>query len=237
MKKSHRGLHSRASFTECRGTSPAVDSSPFSRYMIRSARALGGAPVVRHHDDRLAELDVQPVHQAEDVLGRLAVEVARRLVGDDQRRVGDDRARDRDALLLAARKLGGIVLHPVGEAPPARAPLRRARAGAPAPGRRVSSQRQLDVLERGQHRHQVVELENEADALGAPVGKLRFGELRDVDPVDEQLARVGLVDAGDQVEQRATCPSPRGPSAPGNRRAATSKVTSCSTGTICPPRR
>ena len=35
-------------------------------------------------------------------------------------------------------------------------------------------QRQLDVLERGQHRHQVVELENETDVARAPVGELGF---------------------------------------------------------------
>src|SRR5512134_2659658 len=57
-------------------------------------RALGGAAVVGDHQDRLAELDVQAVHEPEHVLGRLAVQVAGRLVGHDQLRVGDDRARD-----------------------------------------------------------------------------------------------------------------------------------------------
>jgi hypothetical protein len=35
--------------------------------------------------------------------------------GDDQRRIGDDRARDRHALLLAARELVGVMVHTVGE--------------------------------------------------------------------------------------------------------------------------
>ena len=68
----------------------------------RASRRLG---IVRDHDDRLAELAVEPVEQVEDLLRRRAVEVAGRLVGDDDRRVGDQRPRDRDALLLPAGEL------------------------------------------------------------------------------------------------------------------------------------
>ena len=39
----------------------------------------------------------------------LRVEVARRLVREEERRLGDERARDRDALLLAAGELAGRV--------------------------------------------------------------------------------------------------------------------------------
>src|SRR6185437_16725215 len=46
---------------------------------------LGRLRVVRHHDDRLAKLGVQPLEQAQDLLGGRAIEVAGRLVGDDQR--------------------------------------------------------------------------------------------------------------------------------------------------------
>ena len=78
-------------------------------------RALGGVRVVRHHDDGLLELPVEPLEQVEDLVGRLAVEVAGGLVGEQQRRVGDDRARDRDALLLAARELARVVVEAVAE--------------------------------------------------------------------------------------------------------------------------
>src|SRR5262249_45930964 len=59
-----------------------------------------------------------------------------------------------------------------------------------------------------QHRHEVVELEDEAHVRGAPVGEVRLAVARDVLAADEQLARVGLVDAGDEVEQRRF-PGPR----------------------------
>ena len=54
--------------------------------------------------------------QAQDFLGALAIEVARGLVGHDERGIGDEGTRDRHALLLAARQLVGIVLHAIGEA-------------------------------------------------------------------------------------------------------------------------
>ena len=91
-------------------------STPFSRCISRVRACSAALRVVRDHDDRLAELAVQPVEQAQDLLAGRAVEVAGRLVGDDQRRVGDDRARDRDALLLAAGELVRIVVHAVGQA-------------------------------------------------------------------------------------------------------------------------
>ena len=53
---------------------------------------------------------VDPVEQLHDPDRGLGVEVPGRLVGQEQRRVVDERARDRDALLLAAGELVGIVV-------------------------------------------------------------------------------------------------------------------------------
>ena len=50
--------------------------------------------IVRHHDDGLAVMFVQRLKQVENFIARLAVEVAGRLVAEQQVRVGDDRARD-----------------------------------------------------------------------------------------------------------------------------------------------
>jgi hypothetical protein len=58
-----------------------------------------------HEDGRPGAVDA--VEQLHDPNGRVRVEVARRLVADEERRVVDERARDRDALLLAARELVG----------------------------------------------------------------------------------------------------------------------------------
>ena len=90
-----------------------------------------------------------------------------------QLRLVDERARDRDALLLPARELVGVVLEPLAEADAlerrARA-LRRSRdadAGV--------DQRQLDVLERARARQQVEALEHEAELAVAHVGELGRG--------------------------------------------------------------
>ena len=60
------------------------------------------------------------------VHGALRVEVAGRLVGDEQVRVGDDGARDRDALLLAARQLLRAVAGAMRQADGAERKQRRA---------------------------------------------------------------------------------------------------------------
>ena len=129
----------------------------------------------------------------EHFAARLRVEVARRLVGEQQRRVGDDRARDRDALLLPAGELPRIVLLAVAEADDverghhvlAALLLREVR----------EQQRQLDVLERGEHRNQVVELEDEADVPRAPRGERALGQAADLGVADPDRSARRPIDA------------------------------------------
>src|SRR5262245_48824323 len=75
------------------------------------ARALRGERVMRHHQRRLAVIAHETLEEIEDLVGALAVEVAGGLVAEEKRRIGDDRARDADALLLPARELPRIVAH------------------------------------------------------------------------------------------------------------------------------
>src|SRR5207302_4056027 len=77
-----------------------------------SARARGGQRVVGHHQRRLAVVPDEAVEQIQDLVGALPIEVARRLVAQQKRRIGDDRARDAHTLLLSARKLAWVVAHP-----------------------------------------------------------------------------------------------------------------------------
>src|SRR5262249_23178538 len=79
------------------------------------ARALGGQRVVGDHQHGLAVIANQPIEEIEDLVGALAVEVARGLVAQEKGRIGHDRARDADPLLLPARELPRIVPHPVAE--------------------------------------------------------------------------------------------------------------------------
>ncbi len=110
---------------------------------------------------------VDVAQQVHDVPAVGAVEVARRLVGEQDRRVVGQRARQRDALLLAAGELRRIVMRAAGQAD-----LVEQRAG---PRRGVGRARDLhrhrDVLERRERRNEVEELEDEADLLAAQLGE------------------------------------------------------------------
>ena len=75
----------------------------------------GDVLLVGDHHDRPPG-GVQVVEDLQDLALGGAVDVAGRLVGEDQRGIGDDRARDRDPLLLAAGELLRAVRGAVGEA-------------------------------------------------------------------------------------------------------------------------
>src|SRR6267142_3158996 len=113
-----------------------------------------GPRVVRQHDDRLVVLLVQAVEQDEDLLGALRVQVPGRLVGHQDQRIGDDGPRDGDALLLAAGQLAGVVIDAVRQADDRQ---RHLHVLVALPARQAREQeRQLDVLEAGEDRDQVV---------------------------------------------------------------------------------
>ena len=155
---------------------------------------------MRDHHDRLLELAVELFQQVEDLAAGGAVEVAGRLVGDQEVGVGDDGPGDRHALLLAAGELARVMMLAAGQADDSQ---RRHDVLAPLAPRQVREQeRQLDVLERRQDRDQVIGLEDEADVVGPPAGDLRLGEVAQVLAVHDHLAAGGPVEPGDQVQER-----------------------------------
>src|SRR5262249_28144964 len=74
----------------------------------------GDVMLVSHEDDRVAAL-VQHVQQLYDLFGGLRVEVARRLVRENDRRIVDQGAGDGDALPLTAGKLVRLVRYSLAE--------------------------------------------------------------------------------------------------------------------------
>ena len=158
------------------------------------------AGIVGDHHNRLLELLVQAVEQVHDLAGGHLVQVSRRLVGNKDRRVGDDRARDRDTLLLASGKLLRIVVDPVPEAHEVQGGFDVFTLLFSRESRQ--EERELDILERRQDGKEVVELEYEPDVARPPPGEIRFTQERDVGPVDNHLSRVRAVDSRDQVQDR-----------------------------------
>ena len=76
----------------------------------RAGRVLRDVGLVRDEHDREAALAVQPLEDVHHLDARARVEVARRLVGQQDRRAVDERTRDGDALLLSARELIRMVI-------------------------------------------------------------------------------------------------------------------------------
>ena len=144
-----------------------------------------GVGVVGDHHDRLVELVDGLAKEVEHLGAGAGVEVAGRLVGEDDRRARDERARDRDALLLAARELGGPMRAAVVEADGVDQVIDPLVVDVAAGDR----ERQDDVLLRRQDGQQVEGLEDEADLLAAKLGQMVVVERRDLGAVDVDRAR------------------------------------------------
>ena len=164
---------------------------------LRDARH---ATLVGDDDERHAVLRVELAEEVDHFLAGLGVEVAGRLVAQQQLRRAEQRARDRDALLLAARQLARPAVREVGE-PDAAQRL----AAALLDVRRVVRERRRDdhVAETRQVIEQVERLEHEADRLVAELARACASPAAmRVDTEHLDLAGVGLIEAADDVEQR-----------------------------------
>ena len=137
----------------------------------------------------------------EDVVGALAIEVAGRLVGDDDRRVVDDGARDGDALLLPAGELARVVLHAVLEADDAQRGLRALLALGRRRGcvSRSGSSTFSTAVSTG---IRLYDWKMKPMRARAPLRELALAQPVEALARDLDRARGRPVEAGDQVEQR-----------------------------------
>ena len=95
---------------------------------IDAAAARRDLAVVRDQHERRAVRRVELEQELDDACAGRGVEVAGRLVGEQHRRARHEGARDRDALLLAARELARVVAEARLRGRPARSTARRLRA-------------------------------------------------------------------------------------------------------------
>src|SRR5262245_36249968 len=89
---------------------PAVDEADDAR------ATRGDHRVVGDEEQGRAALCLQRKHQVDDEAACLAIEVAGRLVGQQEVRLDDEGAGQRHTLLLAARQLARIVAEPMSQA-------------------------------------------------------------------------------------------------------------------------
>ena len=111
----------------------------------------------------------------------------------------DEGARQRDALLLAARQHLRVVAQPLAEADAAE----HLGGQPPRVGLALQLERQHDVLERVQVAEQLETLEHEAHLGGAHRGTRVFVEREQVDAVEPDRPAGRRVEAGDDRQQRA----------------------------------
>src|SRR5439155_7462585 len=110
----------------------------------------------------------QPRKQCQHFLRRYRVEIPRRLIGQQQVRVRNDRAGDGHTLLLPSGELPRQVREPVAQSHQLQRYCRMLQALLLLQVRQL--QRQLDVLDGIQDGNQVERLKDEADVLVAPPG-------------------------------------------------------------------
>ena len=121
--------------------------------------------VVGDEHDRAARR-VQFMQQRHHVGAGMRVEVAGRLVGQQERRVGHQRTRDRRRA-AAGRRTARLARGGAGRRAPSRSSAACAAPVALLAADALVHQRRRDVVERGRARQQVVRLEDEADGAVA----------------------------------------------------------------------
>src|SRR5690606_35943155 len=160
-----------------------------------AVRDIRNRRVVRDQERRRVHRLVDVLERLEHPYARRAVERAGRLVAEQDRRTLRDRARDRDALLLAARELRREMIEAVLEPDERERLLWRNRIV-----RDLGDER--DVLPRGEARHEVVELENEADVPAPIERELPLRRVREVLAAEQEPARRRAVEPAEDIEER-----------------------------------
>ena len=180
---------------------PAVEQMDGAIGVLRKTR------VVRDHADGGAA-GVQFLEQIHDRFAVARIEVAGRFVRQEDGRLARERARDRDALLLAAGELARQMFRAMRHADALERFVHECFALARAHA--AIGQRQFDVLVNGQVADEVEALENETDLAIADARALRKGEVRDLASF-ERIAAVDGVSSRPRMESSVDFPQPDGP--------------------------
>ena len=109
------------------GGAPVARLDPAVHNVDRAMCVGGHLGIVRHQHDG-DPFGVELLEHPQDFHAGVRIEVAGRLVGQDQRRVVDQRTADRHPLLLSAGHLRRLVIGPIGQAHA----IQAARLGQPA---------------------------------------------------------------------------------------------------------
>src|SRR5438874_2180115 len=190
----------RRSIAAAASVTPGV---PRTASMASAERPLSRNAETRRSARPTTSLTARSPQRVEQVAAGRVVEVAGRLVGEQDGRPGHEGAGDRDALLLAggelvwtAALLAGQV-HGRDHLPDAFLQL--------SPRRIVTGdrERQADVLANVEQWDQVERLEDEAGPLAAQPRRLTIREAADVATLEDDPATAGPVQPAQHLQQRA----------------------------------
>ena len=191
-----RAARARVAGGHPRRSSPTISPSRSSTRRGNAAATCGSCVMTTSVVPALVEL----AQQRDDRGAGLRVQRAGRLVGEDDRGLGDERARDRRALPLAAGELGRVVVEAMAEAD---ALERLARALAPLRARHAGVEQAAgDVVDGRQPVEQVELLEDEAHAARPQRRQLVVGGGGGVEAVDGHLAGGRAVERAHDLQQR-----------------------------------
>jgi hypothetical protein len=131
-------------------------------------------------------------------MGRIAIEVARGFVSEEQFRSGDEGAGDGDALLFAAGQLDWVVVGPVAEADL----FEQAKPFGFVDLATSKFEREEDVFDRREGWQELEVLEDEADVLVSDLCPRIFVQGPEVLASEDDVAGGGGIQACRQAEER-----------------------------------
>ena len=157
--------------------------------------------LVGHHNNSDATL-IQLLKNCHDLDTRSAVEISRRFVREQHFGIIDQCAGDRDALLLAARKLTRMMIFTA-----TKSDRRKDAVGLFAKLRicqalRAIKQRQLDVLPRRCARQEIKILEDEAEFAIANIGEPITIKVRNIGAIQNVMTRGRSIETTEKIHQR-----------------------------------
>ena len=153
---------------------------------------------MRHQHQRRAPAGLLRENEVDDRRAGFAVEIAGRLVRREDQRIGRERPRERHPLLLAPRKLGGVVGEPVGEAHGGKLGL----GPRESVGFSGQLQRNCHIFKRRHGRDQLERLKHDPYVFATKTRYRIFRERPEVASVDSDGAPVGTLESGEDHEQR-----------------------------------
>ena len=154
--------------------------------------------IVGDHHNRLSELFVQLAQHFQHYIGIFRVEVAGRLVGEENLWLVDDGAGNGDSLLFAAGHFGWLVIQAAFEAQQFCHDVKTMRVEAVA----VNILCDGDVAFRGHSGQQIEALKDETDFAAAELGAFAVGHCSEIVAVHQNCSTGRGGEAADRVEKR-----------------------------------